>query len=118
MHYLALCIIAVIAIIQYRRYIRCSYYQVTKNSPLQVYLDKGKLGEYMTYKYLRGAENNGAKFLFNIYIPKGEEETIAGGYLETNIIKIGIRLYPRDGGAAKRRPSITPSCRTEVISST
>lgn len=75
MHYLALCIIAVIAIIQYRRYIRCSYYQVTKNSPLQVYLDKGKLGEYMTYKYLRGAENNGAKFLFNIYIPKGEEET-------------------------------------------
>lgn len=70
-----LCLVAVIAVVKYRRYIKCSYYQVTKNSPLQLYFDKGKLGEYMTYKYLRSAENNGAKFLFNIYIPKGEEET-------------------------------------------
>lgn len=70
-----LCVVAVIAVVKYRRYIKCSYYQVTKNSPLQLYFDKGKLGEYMTYKYLRSAENNGAKFLFNIYIPKGEEET-------------------------------------------
>lgn len=75
MLFLILCIIVVIAVIKYQRYIKCSYYQVTKNSPLQLYFDKGKLGEYMTYKYLRSAENNGAKFLFNIYIPKGEEET-------------------------------------------
>lgn len=75
MLFLILCITVVIAVIKYQRYIKCSYYQVTKNLPLQLYFDKGKLGEYMTYKYLRSAENNGAKFLFNIYIPKGEEET-------------------------------------------
>lgn len=65
----------VVAVIAYRNYTKSSYYMVTKTSPIQLYFDKGKLGEYMTYKYLRSAEKNGAKFLFNIYIPKGEEET-------------------------------------------
>lgn len=72
---LILAIIVVVAIVKYRKYKECAYYQVTGNSPLQVYFDKGKLGEYMTYKYLQRAENGGAKFLFNIYIPKGENET-------------------------------------------
>ena len=67
-------VVAVLAVV-YRNYIQSNYYLVTKKSPLQVYLDKGKLGEYMTYKYLRSAEKNGAKFLFNIYIPTGEGET-------------------------------------------
>lgn len=66
-------IIAVV--IAYRRYTESTYYQVTQISPLQLYFDKGRLGEYMTYRYLRSAEKNGAKFLFNIYIPKGKDET-------------------------------------------
>lgn len=70
-----LLIAIVVAVIAYRNYTKSSYYLVTKTSPIQLYFDKGKLGEYMTYKYLRSAEKNGAKFLFNIYIPKGEEET-------------------------------------------
>lgn len=69
-------VIAIVAaVIAYRNYAKSSYYLVTKTSPIQLYFDKGKLGEYMTYKYLRSAEKNGAKFLFNIYIPKGEGET-------------------------------------------
>lgn len=68
-------IVIVWATIAYRNYIKSSYYLVTKTSPVQLYFDKGKLGEYLTYKYLRSAEKNGAKFLFNIYIPKSEEET-------------------------------------------
>lgn len=68
-------IIIVVAIINYRNYVKSSYYMVTKTSPIQLYFDKGKLGEYFTYRHLRSAEKNGVKFLFNIYIPKGEEET-------------------------------------------
>lgn len=75
MLYFILVIAIVVAVIAYRDYTKSSYYLVTKTSPIQLYFDKGKLGEYMTYKYLRSAEKNGAKFLFNIYIPKGEGET-------------------------------------------
>lgn len=75
MLYFVLGIAIVVAVIAYRNYTKSSYYLVTKTSPIQLYFDKGKLGEYLTYKHLRSAERNGAKFLFNIYIPKGEEET-------------------------------------------
>lgn len=73
--YFILGIAIVAAVIAYCNYKKTSYYLVTKTSPIQLYFDKGKLGEYLTYKHLRSAEKNGAKFLFNIYIPKGEEET-------------------------------------------
>lgn len=36
--------------------------------------DKGKYGEYLTYKYLRKYEKNGCEFLFNAYIPKKDDE--------------------------------------------
>ena len=65
----------VVAAIAYHNYRKSSYYLVTKTSPIQLYFDKGKLGEYMTYKYLRSAEKSGARFLFNVYIPKGDGET-------------------------------------------
>ncbi len=75
MLYFILVIAIVVGVVAYRNYTKSSYYLITKTSPIQLYFDKGKLGEYMTYKYLRSAEENGAKFLFNIYIPKGENET-------------------------------------------
>lgn len=65
-------LIAVWNVLAYRK---SSYYRVTKIPMLQMYADKGRLGEYRTFKHLRSAEKNGAKFLFNIYIPKGENET-------------------------------------------
>lgn len=36
--------------------------------------DKGKYGEYLTYKYLNKYEKNGCEFLFNAYIPKKDDE--------------------------------------------
>lgn len=75
MLYFVLAIAIAVAIIAYRNYTQSSYYLVTKTSFIELYFDKGKLGEYMTYRYLRSAEKNGAQFLFNIYIPKGENET-------------------------------------------
>ena len=70
-----LAIALVATVISYRNYKSSSYYRITKASPIQLFCDKGKLGEYLTYKHLRGTEKNGAKFLFNVYIPKGDGET-------------------------------------------
>lgn len=53
------------------------YYHVTKNSFFSVLFDKGKLGEYMTYRYLDKYEKNGARFLFNLYLPYDEGKKTA-----------------------------------------
>ncbi len=68
-------IMIVVVAIRYCAYTKTNYYLVTKTPLVRFYFDKGKLGEYLIYKYLRSAEKNGAKFLFNIYIPKGAGET-------------------------------------------
>lgn len=52
-----------------------SYKRVTGNSYLATMFDFGRKGEYFTYKYLRKYEKDGEKFLFNAYIPKGENGT-------------------------------------------
>lgn len=72
--FFAILLVAVIAL-QYYLYTKTTYYQITKNPWLSVYFDKGRLGEYLIYKRLRSAERSGAKFLFNAYIPKGDNET-------------------------------------------
>ena len=60
---------------QYHQYQTSAYRKITANSYLQVRRDTGKLGEYLIYKKLRSMENDGAKFLFNIYVPKEDETT-------------------------------------------
>ena len=57
------------------QYKSSSYYQSTKHPYLAVLFNKGRYGEYLTYKRLRKAEKDGAKFLFNLYIPKENGET-------------------------------------------
>ena len=52
-----------------RQYKRSSYYVVTRNSFFYVRSDKGRFGEYCTYLKLRDLEEQGGKFLFNVYIP-------------------------------------------------
>lgn len=37
--------------------------------------DVGSYGEYCIFKLLKSYESQGAKFLFNVYLPKGENET-------------------------------------------
>lgn len=58
-----------------REYKKSTYYQITHHSFFATRLNKGRNGEYLTYRYLRKYEKNGAKFLFNVYIPKTNGET-------------------------------------------
>lgn len=57
------------------QYKKTAYYQITKNSYFFTRHDRGRYGEYLTYKALRYFENEGGKFLFNIYLPKTNNET-------------------------------------------
>lgn len=57
--------------INHQKYKAGAYYQITKIPLLYLRRDLGKYGEYLTYKQLRQFEKDGAKFLFNVYIPKG-----------------------------------------------
>lgn len=68
----ALVLSIAIAILVYKnkQYKKGAYYQITKNPYSSVKHDKGKYGEYLTYKLLRHFEKSGGKFLFNILIPK------------------------------------------------
>lgn len=58
-----------------RDYKASAYYEQTKTPYLIVRTDKGKFGEYLTYSRLKDYEKDGGKFLFNVYIPKGRDET-------------------------------------------
>ncbi len=52
-----------------------TYYKVTNIEYFKVRWDIGRYGEYLIYKYLKKYERLGAKFLFNLYIPKNNDET-------------------------------------------
>ncbi len=71
----AIIIIVVLLVIKDKEYKKGTYYQVTKHPYLSVRFNIGRYGEYLTYKYLKKFEKGGAKFLFNIYIPKEKDET-------------------------------------------
>lgn len=64
-----------IGIIRIKKYRNSTYYQITKVPYFLLTRDKGKYGEYLIYKKLKKFEKNGAKFLFNLYIPKWNGET-------------------------------------------
>ena len=66
-----------------KEYVNNSYFQITKNQLEDVAEDSGTLGEYLIYKKLKKFEKHGAKFLFNVYIPKGD-----GGTTEIDILMI------------------------------
>ena len=68
-------IIIVVYIKKNKAYKKSTYYQITKVPYFSVKHNTGKYGEYLTYKYLKHFETYGAKFLFNIYIPKDNGET-------------------------------------------
>lgn len=56
-------------------YRKTDYFRVTGKLLISVLLDKGRLGEYLTYKRLKSYEKDGAKFLFNCYLPKNNGQT-------------------------------------------
>ena len=68
-------IIIIVLIKKNKEYKNGAYYQITKHPYFSVKYNTGRYGEYLTYKYLKQFETSGAKFLFNIYIPKENGET-------------------------------------------
>ncbi len=55
-------------------YSKSEYKSVTHNSLFDVYFDKGKRGEYLIYRHLRGKVEN-ARWLFNVYLPRENDRT-------------------------------------------
>lgn len=56
-------------------YKKSTYAGQTGKSFIQMRFNLGNYGEYLTYKYLSANEKEGAKFLFNVYLPKDNGET-------------------------------------------
>ncbi len=70
--------ILIVVLINYtesKKFKKESYYNITKKSYFSTRYNTGRYGEYLIYKYLQNFEYDGAKFLFNIYVPKRNEET-------------------------------------------
>lgn len=84
---IVLFIVIVIKSIENYQFKQTTYYKETHNSFLSTRLDCGRYGEYLTYKYLKGYEKNGGKFLFNCYLPKENNETT----------ELDVILISRDG---------------------
>ncbi len=54
---------------------KSSYYQITRKSLDEIKHDAGTHGEYLIYQNLKLYEETGAKFLFNLYVPKEDGTT-------------------------------------------
>lgn len=74
-------------ILKHIEYKSSAYYQVNKTLFHAIRHDTGRYGEYLTYKQLRHLEKEGARFLFNVYIPTEAGETT----------EIDILLLTRNG---------------------
>lgn len=68
-------VVAVFLLIVIKNYKKSTYYQTTKMPFLRMAFDTGRLGEYLTYNELKDYEKSGARFLFNLYVPKENGET-------------------------------------------
>ena len=71
---LAVLLAIVVYVVQKKRYEKTEYYQQTKNPYSSVRFNKGRLGEFYTYKYLDSLAGY-KRYLFNLYIPKSNGET-------------------------------------------
>ena len=68
-------VIVLFYVIPEKKYKKTTYYKLTQKPYYLVRFDKGTRGEYLTYKQLKGFEGDGARFLFNCYLPKEHGET-------------------------------------------
>ena len=66
---------AIVLRVRYLEYKNSIYYKVTQKSYRSVFKDKGTYGEYNLYTCLRHFETKGCRFLFNLYVPKGNGRT-------------------------------------------
>lgn len=68
-------IVIVVLVWKDREYKRTTYYKITKCPYYAMRYNKGRYGEFLLYKALKAFENYGARFLFNVYIPKSNGQT-------------------------------------------
>lgn len=71
---LAVLLAIAVYVVQKKRYEKTEYYQQTRNPYCSVRFNKGRLGEFYTYKYLSSLAGY-KRYLFNLYIPKSNGET-------------------------------------------
>lgn len=116
-------ILGLVFFVKNNEYQQSEYYNIIQFPMQKVYNDKGRFGEYYTYKYLEkfGGEK---RYLFNCYLPKEDGTTTeidvifihetgvyvlsrritAGGYSDMKNNAIGLRLC-RKGGDKRRKRS-------------
>ena len=70
----AMIVIILLILKKNERYQNGSYHQATGQPYASVRNSKGSYGEYLTYRELEHFEAYGAKFLFNLYVPKENGE--------------------------------------------
>lgn len=83
-------LVIVIYVIQKKQYEQTEYYQQTKNTFMSVQFNKGLLGEFYTYKYLKSLAGY-KRYLFNLYLPKNN-----GEYTELDVVLLhesGIYVF-------------------------
>lgn len=68
-------IVFIVYKVKEKKFKNTSYYKITGNSYRKTRSDLGTWGEYLTFKELEHLEKDGAKFLFNLYIPKSDGTT-------------------------------------------
>ncbi len=73
--FMAVCIWAFILIVYAIPYWNGSYYKATRKPFFTLNKDAGAYGEFLCYNALKQYEKDGARFLFNCYLPKENEET-------------------------------------------
>ena len=74
-----------------QNYESSAYYQITGCPYRTLKNDLGKRGEYMIYRCLQSYESQGAKFLFNCYLPRANGKTTEIDVLM--IYKSGIYVF-------------------------
>ncbi len=72
--FLAVFFVLVAYLVLKGQYEKTEYYHQTRNSYINVLLNKGLRGEFNTYKCLKSLKGY-KRYLFNLYLPKGNGET-------------------------------------------
>ena len=67
-------LVIVVYVVPKKRYEKTEYYQQTQNSYSSVLFNKGRQGEFCTYKHLKPLAGY-KRYLFNLYVPKNDGET-------------------------------------------
>lgn len=69
------CLLFIIKCVQIVKYVKSTYYKSTKVPYFVMINDLGRKGEYLIFNELKYLEAKGCKFLFNVYLPKNNDET-------------------------------------------